>query len=554
MPLTMPSASPATMPAATQATTTMPATGTTNPATLPSLGQGSAMRPATASVPASLSVQEAILVGLQNSAALRVQRYTVPIRRTGEEQARAAFDPTVSGSLQGGRTQAAPIRQSLNPITNALVPGNSGITDSISGNVGVTEFLPTGTTIDASLSTTNSFYNESVSSLGANVTVTQALLRGAGLDVNLASLRQAELSTKITQYQLRGFAESLVASIETTYWDLVFAERQVLIVQTSLDVAEEQLANAKGLITVGRQPESEDAAAEAEVALRKQDLINAKSVLETTRIRFLQLITPPGEPFWDRTVEMHTQPFVPEGTMDPVDRHVEVAMKFRPEINETKLQIQSGDLDVVRTKNGLLPRLDLFLSLGKTGFSESFGTSFEKVDSPNYQAVLGIKGDGEPLNCAANASYRSALLWRRAGGISQGPGADRAGGCADAVHRGGCRTRAADRCHQGDAHRPADRVRNGSEKIPVQCSTSLLVAQCRRDLLNAQLSEVQAVTNHLKALVTLYRLEGTLLCAAASTCPWRPARPRSGVEKIVSRQKGGTAFSFSIRSPHPPRA
>jgi outer membrane protein TolC len=49
------------------------------------------------------------------------------------------------------------------------------------------------------------------------------------------------------------------------------------------------------------------------------------------------------------------------------------------------------------------------------------------------------------------------------------------------------------------------------EKFKVGKSTSLLVAQAQRDLLIAQISEVQAVTGHLKALVALYRLEGTLL-------------------------------------------
>jgi len=38
-------------------------------------------------------------------------------------------------------------------------------------------------------------------------------------------------------------------------------------------------------------------------------------------------------------------------------------------------------------------------------------------------------------------------------------------------------------------------------------------------VLNSELSEVQAVTGHLKSLVTLYRLEGTLLLRRGLDAP-----------------------------------
>lgn len=49
------------------------------------------------------------------------------------------------------------------------------------------------------------------------------------------------------------------------------------------------------------------------------------------------------------------------------------------------------------------------------------------------------------------------------------------------------------------------------EKFRVGKSTSLLVAQAQRDLLASQIAEIQAFANYLKALVALYRLEGSLL-------------------------------------------
>jgi outer membrane protein TolC len=491
---------PATMPAATMPAATMPGVSATTPSTMPMATTTPAPDNGTASqghvpVPGDLSLQEAILVGLQNNISLRVNRYNVPIRRTSEETARARFDPTVSGSIQGGASGSS----------------RGTVTNSISGTIGVDEFLPTGTTISASGSTSNDFYTDASSSFGGNVTVTQALLRGAGMDVNLASLRSAKLGTKITQYQLRGFAESLVAQIETTYWDLATAERNMVIVQQALDVAKAQLDETNASIRVERLAPSERAAAEAQVALREQTLIQAQSNLETTRLRFLQLITPAGEPFWDRTVALHTQPFVPDGALDPIEKHVVVALKFRPEINETKLEIQQGDLQVIQTKNGLLPRLDLFVTLGKTGFASSFGESITGLNGPDYQAVFGVKGDWDPINRGPNASYRAAVLSREQQeesyrNLVQTVQVDVRTQYLDVI-------RARQQIDASRAARVASEATYNTEvaKFRAQRSTSLLVAQTQRDLLSAQLTEVQAVTSYLQSLVTLYRLEGTLL-------------------------------------------
>jgi outer membrane protein TolC len=54
-------------------------------------------------------------------------------------------------------------------------------------------------------------------------------------------------------------------------------------------------------------------------------------------------------------------------------------------------------------------------------------------------------------------------------------------------------------------------LRAETEKFRVGKSTALLVAQAQRDLLQSQIAEVEAVVNDLKALVELYRQDGSLL-------------------------------------------
>jgi outer membrane protein len=521
-------ASPQTMPAATETTTTRP-TASTNPATHAALGQGSSAGPSTGGpalghvdVPQSLGVQDAILVGLQNNVNLHVQRYSVPLARTNEEAALAAFDPTLTGQVTGQRT-ANPSEQAILTGTGSggttVVGGGTQvgtrrvttIIGQANGQIGVQEFLPTGTTIAATYSTNNVFYSDASANSSIGATVTQKLLRGFGLDVNLAQLRQAEVNTKITQFELRGFAEQLVASIEETYWDLAYDERQVVIVQNALTVAQAQLEQTQSLIQVGRQAPTEQAAAQAQVELEKEDLINAKSTLEEDRIKLLQLITPAGQPFWNRTISLQTLPFIPTGKMDSVESHAAVALKFRPEVNEAKLQIQNGDLSVVETKNGLLPELDFFVNLSKTGYASSFTPSNTDINGPGYNAEVGLSGSIPVLNLAARAAYRSAILTRE-------QLQDSLNNLYQTVQMD-VRTqyieveRTRQQIDATRAAREAEEISLQVEQAKFQAgrSTSLLVAQAQQLLLSAQLTEVQAVTGHLKSLVELYRLEGSLL-------------------------------------------
>ena len=42
-----------------------------------------------------------------------------------------------------------------------------------------------------------------------------------------------------------------------------------------------------------------------------------------------------------------------------------MSLRMRPLLNEARLNLMQNDLEVVKTKNGLLPLLDLFVSLGQ---------------------------------------------------------------------------------------------------------------------------------------------------------------------------------------------
>jgi outer membrane protein len=81
------------------------------------------------------------------------------------------------------------------------------------------------------------------------VTLTQALLRGARVESNLARLRQAELDTLASEYELRGLCRGLVADVEQAYWDYALASRRTEIFAEALAVAEQQLDRRRAAVS-----------------------------------------------------------------------------------------------------------------------------------------------------------------------------------------------------------------------------------------------------------------------------------------------------------------
>jgi outer membrane protein len=453
-----------------------------------------------------VNIEEAILLSLENNRSLRVEQYSRPIQSTFEDQEEAVFDPVLTGRAEYGRQKSV--------FRSRAVSTPVDDTENLAAaQAQVSKYFPTGTGVEVSVSgerTWSDLYSDQYASrLGFSVT--QALLRGAGTEVNLATLRQARVATRISEYEFRGFAEALVAQVEETYWDYALARRQIEIFEESLKVAEQQLREIEEMISVGRLAETEITAAQAEIAVQQQGLIGAKGNAETARLRLLRLLNPSSSRMWDLEVKLTEEPRLPEVVLDPVQLHVEIALRLRPEINQAKLGVQSNELEIVKTKNGLLPKMDFFISLGKTGYADSFGSSVSNITDDYYNVLAGVAFQYPLRNRDAGARYRRSML-RKDQGVEA---VDNLEQLVELEVRTGYIevTRSREQIIASSASRrlQEEKLRIETEKLRVGRSTAFLVSQAQRDFLTSQITEIIAVANYLKALVALYRLEGSLL-------------------------------------------
>jgi outer membrane protein TolC len=92
--------------------------------------------------------------------------------------------------------------------------------------------------------------------------------------------------------------------------------------------------------------------------------------------------------------------------------HEQIALKCRPDLQQARLALSKGDLEIARTKNGLLPRLDVFISLGTTTYSQTFKSSLPDIASPFYSVSGGFTFAQPVPNRQASAQLARARYSR----------------------------------------------------------------------------------------------------------------------------------------------
>ena len=227
----------------------------------------------------------------------------------------------------------------------------------------------------------------------------------------------------------------------------------------------------------------------------------------------------------------------PRLRLAPVDEHVKLALKRRPELNQSRLEVKRGELEIVRTKNGILPRLDAFANLGKTGFATRFEQAAENlVDRTTLDWTLGLRFEMPAGRRAAKAARRRALLNKRALVEAVGNLAlliefeVRAAYVEVERSQRQIVASAATRSHR------EENLRAEQARLDAGRSTAFLVAQAQRDLVQSRIAEVEASAALLRALIELYRAEGTLLERRYLQAPG--ADPVEAVESRLAGEDG----------------
>ncbi|BAM03647.1 putative efflux system outer membrane protein [Phycisphaera mikurensis NBRC 102666] len=465
-----------------------------------------------------LTLGRTLLMTLAANRELAVSAQSPAIAAALQRVQRGVFDPEAFAELTYQE-------RSITETSRATGERFSVDGDDLRTVAGLRQLLPTGTEVELSVDQQRSSSDRAPEQQDARLglTVTQQLLRGAGPAANLVRLRQAGLDVDASRHELRGFVQRLLADAERAWWLYRLAGQRLALFERALELAEQQSEAARRRIAAGALAPNAGAAAEAEAALRRQDLIDARSLREARRLALLRLLGgPTGDLDGPADADWLTRPVATEAPGDdafgadppPVDdleERVALATRVRPELLEARVRLEQDRLETVLTRNGLLPRLEVFLDLGKAGFDDTFAGSFDDLDSESYDLATGFRFVAPLGNERAEGFDRAASATR----------AQSAAAVANLVQLVRLEVRRAavelERARQQIAASRATLAFQRSvaagerQRFEAGEATSLDAALAGRDLLAAEIAVVTSRTEHRLALIDLQLAEGSLL-------------------------------------------
>lgn len=447
-----------------------------------------------------LSLEELVTRALENHPGLQAQRLSPAIAGTFEIQEQALFDAVLFAEFEAQRQR----RESSASLESERL------------EAGLRQRLPSGTEITLSFRGERLQRDtpEGVFSGRGGIGLTQALLRGAQREVNLLRLQQATLVRVASDYELRGFIEVLVADVEHAYWDLILAMEEIRIFEAALEVAAQQLKEILSRIAAGDRPETEAIRARAELALRRQGLLEAELGLALAADRLSQKVRAPWEE-WDQTWVLNVSPELwksPQGSGQfPLATWKQLGLDLRSELNEARLRLERDELELIQTRDALLPRLDFFIVLGASGYAREFLNAFPLRGQDGYDLAAGLRFEYPIGRRDARAGVERSLLERQRALLAIQNLEQRAILDVRAAWHEVDRTQAQILARAETVELQQEMLRVAEIRFRVGAGTGLDIAQAQRDVLEGQLSLLSARVRHRQARTNLLLQSGTLL-------------------------------------------
>jgi outer membrane protein TolC len=282
------------------------------------------------------------------------------------------LDPAAFVQTSWGH-RTSPQSNSFNTGTNSLIMRNDV------ANFGIQKGFLTGTVVSFAWNNSRlrtnagrSDFNPSMSgSFGLNIN--QPLLQGFGLAVNGRNIHIARNNRRVSDLVFQQQVITTVSAIIGAYWDLVSFNANVKVKQQALTLAQKLYDDNQKQVEIGTLAPIEIVRAEAEVASAQQALTQAESQLlqqETLLKNALSRTGVASPSVADASIVPTDQIRVPEvEAVRPVQDLIAKALDSRPDMAQTRIQIENTKLGLKGTQSQLRPSLDLVTSFQNNGLA-----------------------------------------------------------------------------------------------------------------------------------------------------------------------------------------
>lgn len=347
----------------------------------------------------TLSIAEVRALSLANNLDLRVQLVAPDIARTTITEEEAKFNSVFYANYS----------QNNQNVANQLQTQQGVFAEQ--AQVGIRMPLATGGTVSFQPQYTTSSTPGVQDQGGVQFSISQPLLRGAGLEANTASIRVAKLQGQITDTRTKLEAIRILANADKAYWNHYRSFRELEVRKQQYDLAIVQLERAQRRVDNGDAPQVELLRAQSGVGSTLEALILADAGLRNRQRDLKRILNDPDMPMQDGTLVIPGSQPNPLGLQLDANLMADGAIRNRMEMLELELQLAVDASNVEVARNASLPLFTVDYSyqvFGRgSGFQETFGNL---TDSDQY--TVAARAEIPIDNEARLSQLRRAVLNR----------------------------------------------------------------------------------------------------------------------------------------------
>ena len=366
-----------------------------------------------------MTLREAIALALVNNKDIEVSRDNVKIAEYDLLSTRGAYDPRFSSQTyyEKLKTPATSFLSGASKVETSDFTGTArveGLTPMYGGAYHV-DFSSVRQTSNSQFSVLNPQYPTALT-----FSYTQPLVRGLRFDLPRRQIEVAKKNLSLTDAQFRQRAIEVITNVQRSYWDLVFALRNLQIQRDSLNDSRTQLAHNRRMVAEGSLAPIDVVAAETQVANFEQAEFSALEDVNRAENNLKNMIAENQKAnLWNVSIIPTDQADLTLPQVSLPDA-MSAAMQNRQELRQSDLAREINLLDQKLYRDQTKPELDLVGSYGMVGNAGTLTSATNPFTASNDLVRtrvndLSVLAGLQPLPPAATATIPSNLF----GGYSQ---------------------------------------------------------------------------------------------------------------------------------------
>ena len=473
----------------------------------------------------TLTLDDAVKRAVEHNPDLAIVKLATEVEAAQVGESQTAYTPTLSTTL--GRSRAT------TPPANFLL-GSQGIdTGDWFSSAGVRQRVPFGNgtwslSWNAARTTSNSPLNSfdpGVAS-GFQIAYSQPLMRDRRIDAARVQYLIAKRNASSSDLRFREAVVQTVAAVKQAYWTLKALRANVEVQQRSLELAEQLEKENAVRVRVGQSPPIDLVQVQTEAAERRENLIAARAAADDGEDRLRRLIMDPNDTsFWQAQLDLVDDP-PGRSDLPDLDAVVAKAQAERYDVARAQNDVSNAATNVEFRSNQRLPDVRLETSYAGSGLggvqllrtgafpgvvtgtlNSGFGSVLGQTFGTNYPTwSLGVTisypiGRSFEDVSKVQADVERRQVVQRVASLQL----DVATSIRQAARQVRSTAEREDAARAG-ATLAEQRLESEQRRYEVGLSTSFLVTQAQRDLLQAQVNLLQATLDYQSSLVTFEAL------------------------------------------------